>query len=371
MPINGFPSAKPFHPTTFQERGVAVPFTTPLLGGTRARLARRGLELIVHNPAGGRGVYVMHWSAAASFCRPTLHDKVLNSRLALLETVTPATVREAARAIAAEGLAGEAAMDASVVATETGEHERRLVRRHLLLGLIRQVDVVPGSSATSLRADSPELNTIAGPTIAWLARKMGQQPEWGIAALDALANVMARVGFGSGDASGEVSRRIDDLRVTAADIAGWIGARRDGDGVANARAITSMADVTATLAADLLTRVRARSDDMVSLLRDWTADPEQVRRFAARPEWVLDGWEQICLIWHFARDNATRRAALAEIAECVPMLPREIDEWRGGGPELDHLLFEPRPNTLNQDWITGAHLFDLIARNEQFRAVAA
>ena len=53
------------------------------------------------------------------------------------------------------------------------------------------------------------------------------------------------------------------------------------------------------------------------------------------------------------------------------MLPREIDEWRGGGPELDHLLFEPRPNTLNQDWITGAHLFDLIARNEQFRAVAA
>jgi hypothetical protein len=200
---------------------------------------------------------------------------------------------------------------------------------------------------------------------------MGQQPEWGIAALDALANVMARVGFGSGDASGEVSRRIDDLRVTAADIAGWIGARRDGDGVANARAITSMADVTATLAADLLTRVRARSDDMVSLLRDWTADPEQVRRFAARPEWALDGWEQICLIWHFARDHATRRAALAEIAECVPMLPREIDEWRGGGPELDHLLFEPRPNTLNQDWITGAHLFDLIARNEQFRAVAA
>src|ERR1700712_5461419 len=53
---------RPYHPTTFLERGVAVPFTTPMLAGTRARPAeKQGLELVIPNPSGGRGVYIMAW----------------------------------------------------------------------------------------------------------------------------------------------------------------------------------------------------------------------------------------------------------------------------------------------------------------------
>ena len=60
MPANALPAATPYHPTTFLERGVVVPFTTPLLAGARARSARKpGIELVLHNPSGGLGVYVM------------------------------------------------------------------------------------------------------------------------------------------------------------------------------------------------------------------------------------------------------------------------------------------------------------------------
>jgi hypothetical protein len=53
------PLAQSYDPATFLERGAVVPFTTPLLSGTRARKAERGgAELLVPNPSGSskRGV---------------------------------------------------------------------------------------------------------------------------------------------------------------------------------------------------------------------------------------------------------------------------------------------------------------------------
>ena len=42
------------------ERGASVPFTTPMLSGARVRPADRiGLELLMPNPSGGRGTYIV------------------------------------------------------------------------------------------------------------------------------------------------------------------------------------------------------------------------------------------------------------------------------------------------------------------------
>ncbi|MBU6498939.1 MAG: hypothetical protein KGQ40_10460, partial [Rhodospirillales bacterium] len=56
------PAVESFLPSTFLERGVAVPFTTPQLAGARARPGTRvPLELVVPNPSGGRGHYILPW----------------------------------------------------------------------------------------------------------------------------------------------------------------------------------------------------------------------------------------------------------------------------------------------------------------------
>src|ERR1700712_2978629 len=97
------PLIRPYHPVTFLERGVAVPFTTPLLAGTRGRPADKGgLELVIPNPSGGRGVYIMGWTSITALCSPTLHDRLLNDRIATLKHVTPATIRRIARELSAE-----------------------------------------------------------------------------------------------------------------------------------------------------------------------------------------------------------------------------------------------------------------------------
>jgi hypothetical protein len=74
------------------------------------------------------------------------------------------------------------------------------------------------------------------------------------------------------------------------------------------------------------------------------------------------------LLWRFAKDDAERRAALVEIAQLVPVLPREVREWTDLFLEADISLRLRRMIPLNEDWRTGATVFELIARNEQLRA---
>lgn len=371
MSIHTLPPARPYHPTTFEERGVALPFTTPLPGGARARMSRnRKLELIVRNPAGGQGVYVMPWTGIAALCRPTLYDKVVSSRIAFLESITPATVRNIGRAAAAEGLAGEAAMQAARAAAKTDEAERQIVVNDLLSSLVRQVNLHGKASAALPEVDPSDLDTRARQTVAWLAPRLGKSAGWGMQALEALADNLAGVGAGCSGAVGRIPRLVTSLNGMREEIADWAKTQRDGERVSFAHTVYSITDLTVALADRMIAQARQLTNDMVGLLRYWASEPEAVIRVATRPEWLLDGWDQVCLIWNYARDNAARRVALVEIADYIPPIPRELSEWGSGKAHMDTVFAEQGRIILNEDWRTGANVFDLIARNEQMRAAA-
>jgi hypothetical protein len=109
-------------------------------------------------------------------------------------------------------------------------------------------------------------------------------------------------------------------------------------------------------------------DNIFDLLRSWGADPNTVMEIVARPDWLLDGWEQICLIWKHAKDDARRRGVLSEIVGLIPILPKEVDDWSGQPTHVDTTL--RRPATRHEAWRTEAAYFDLVRRNEHFRALA-
>ena len=90
-----------YEPASFLDRGVALPFTTPLLFGARARAAgdHSGLEVIIANPSGGKGVYILPWGAIPQICVPTLHDRRLWRLLRDKKLLTPLMMREAAEAV--------------------------------------------------------------------------------------------------------------------------------------------------------------------------------------------------------------------------------------------------------------------------------
>jgi hypothetical protein len=368
MTVMNLPPIQPYFPTTFLERGVAVPFTTPLLYGSRARPAQRGnVELVLPNPTGGRGVYVLAWESVREFCHPTVHDRQLILRITALPAITPNAIRHVARAIAAEGMAGEEAMEAALATAESGREELVTSNYMLLMKLIEQVDATVAGHGQDLSMQ--DLERRAQIAVARIAPQIGKSAGWVATALEALADVLCDVGINARSQNARMARMLDLLQAVRSEIAAW-SRRNDDDILAGyATMICDVADVTLSLAATTVNQAQALTRSVVDLLRTWANDPGSVTQAANRPEWLLDGWEQICRLWRQASQPATQRAALAEIAQLVPVLPREAMDWAGITVDSEKLMLLRRFVPLNEDWRTGAIVFELIARNEHLLAL--
>lgn len=363
---------QPCQPTTFLERGVAVPFTTPMLAGARARPGERaGAELIVPNPSGGQGVYILPWAGVCQLCQPTVHDRRLNAKVAALARVTPSTIRLAALEVAAEGLAGRAAASAATANREIEREDRLLLNFLLLLALIEQVEPGGLGLADVGRRRTAALEQRARRAVSRIAPRLGGTPETIAEALEGIADVHAAIGLPRQDRPPRIPRLLAMLHRTRAELVTWGRDRMDDDGVASAASVIgTVADVTLACARRALTDVQAAMGDVPALLRDWRASPAWLAARAARPEWLLDGWEPICLRWLCAENEAARREAVADIMRLVPILPREVADWVGTSVDVRLAGRTRRLVRPNEDWRADAML-QRIARNEQLRALAA
>ena len=376
-----------YHPTTFLERGVAVPFTTPMLAGTRARPMERapgqgrtasggngekasGVELIVPNPSGAAGAYILPWNAVRDLCRPTVHDMLLNEHVAALPTVSPSGIRQAARSVAADGLAGKAAREAAAQATAADQQDRLLTNFLMLLELVKQGEA-PGQNATPPDREQPALlERRAKHVIATIAPRLQLSAEQIALGLEQLAGVFARLGIGRHIPESRISRTTDALMRIRDETLHWSTTHSD-DSAAQATMIADVAGYTLTCADRVTASARILLDDLPLLLRHWTATPASIAQRAVRPEWLLDGWEQICLVWELAQTDQQRRAALSEMSLMVPIIPREVTSWMETTSIADDHGRLRRIVRINEDWRTGVTVLDLIARNERLRALAA
>lgn len=361
-----------YHPTTFLERGVSVPFTTPILAGSRARPSiRYGIEVIVPNPSGGRGVYILPWNGVTEMFQPTVHDHRLCLRVAELPAVSPSAIRRAARAVLAEGLAGHDARDAAETAYALEADERLVTNYTLLMNLVGQVESISAAETLSEAASSPaEIERRAKQAIALIAPALGHSPESVAEILEQLAAVLAPIGLGSLASSARAARDIDKLIRLRDEAREWGTAKFD-DVAPAARLLADVAQITIVCAQRTLEEARRPTGDVVALLHSWTAAAEHIGHVMSRPEWLLDGWSQICVLWDSADTDESRKAIMPELSILLPVLPREASEWAGLDVEAVNTLRFRRFVNLNVDWRTGMTVYDQIARNEKLRALAA
>lgn len=371
MPNANMPLVQSYHPTTFLERGVVVPFTTPMLGGARVRPAERGgAELIVSSPSGGRGVYILAWSGVRELCRPTVHDGRLNELVAALTSVTPSSIRRAAREVAAEGLAGREAQAAAAESGDSDHEDVLLCNFLLLIALMEQVEpeaawaVDPGSGEESV------IKARAKRAVARIAPRLGRSAEDISSLLEEIAPAFASIGVGTQAGHARAARALNALRRLREETLSWSQQNRDESGAA-ADMVARVAEVTISCTETTLGEAHAAASDMVGLLGRWAHQAAAIRALVARPEWLLDGWEQVCLLWQTADTDAVRRSVLAEMALLVPIIPREASDWVGVAVDMEGATRFRRTVSLNEDWRTGSAVFGLIARNEQLRALAA
>jgi hypothetical protein len=372
VPAPTLPLVQSYHPTTFLDRGVAVPFTTPLLAGTRARPAERGgTELVVPNPSGGRGVYILPWGDLRALCNPTVHDRRLNERAAALPSIVPSSIRDLARQVAAEGLAGPAAKQAAEIALEADRRDRLLTNFLLLMLVVKQIGSRMAPAADGHPERAPDLAERARQAVVLIAARLGQPADMVAANLETLADLLIGIGLPGQTEECRIPRLLRTLGRVHDEVSAWRGQRGDGNSSLCAEMVVSAGALTLTCAETTLAEAHALTNDITALLRDWATAPAKIARVAARPDWLLDGWEQICCLWDDATDPADRPAALVEMALLVPILPQETALWIGAVVDPVKLAAYRRKVLLNEDWRTGMAVYTLIARNERLRAMAA
>lgn len=362
-----------YQPATFLERGVAVPFTTPLLQGARLRPAeRKGFELVIANPGGGRGFYVVPWTALPDICAPSLHDRRAWTVLADQASVTPTAVRDAARTVALEGYAGRAAAAAAAAACQDAPREAMRVNFLLLLQLIRDTEDPAEALPPPAQDDPVRLKARAKRAIARVAPALGVAPDIVAAWLEGLAATMAEVGLPGDATPGRLRRRFAEIRAMTRELAAWAKATPAAEETRADTVVIEVAELTLACCAAILQQIDAELADLPRLLRRWRDDSAALRTLAGRPDWLLDGWTLICALWRDAEPEA-RLAACWEMAMMVPVVPREAGVWSGIEAEWERsvtLRRSVRMVAALEDWRTG-RIHSLLARNERLLARAA
>ena len=352
-----------YRPGTFLERGVAVPFTTPMLIGARARPGEReDIELIVPNPSGGRGVYMFSWSALSQFCQPTLHDLALTDRVASIRPITPSAIRRAAESVAAEGLAGHAVATLATKALERDQQAGLLTNFRLLIGLMQQIEA-PAPGQLPLERENPlQLQTRARRAIGLFAPKIGMDGDQVANALEELAQAYTRLGVGGPNEQAHLPRLLVELRRFRREMSIWAAAH-DGPTHEMSLQIAAQADSTVELAQPMIAAAHTRAANVVQLLREHLIAPDKLAAELARPDWLLDGWEMVCLRWRATAPDE-REAVIEELAAMLPPIPEEAAEW---GLDLNVDLDRNwlRKVRSGHDWRSGILAFHAIERGEE------
>lgn len=411
------PLIQSHRPRSFKDRGVAAPFTTPLLSGARLRrlettepcaseramsrqpprpepgsalerLRLPALDVVVPNPSGGRGVYILPWTDIAALCRPTMHDVVLGQSIGLPggetpPSLTPTFVRAASRQVAAQGLAGRAAARTAVQAMADRERQVIATRFTLLMKLIAQTDP-EGVAASPLHQDPPaEIESRGAVAMARLASHLQRPPAEMAAALDRLAECYADIGLGFASDDATLPRLLAGVDALRREMLDWAEPRAGGgDDHAgdhaesrlppvpdprHAMAVASTSELTARMASKPIADARGRIGDMPGLLRDMLHRPAETSEQLERGAWLLDGWDQIVTLWQATPSLLSRSDALRDISRMLPPLPDEAEAWLGLPPGTARSVFTragPDPMRIGR---TGR---DTVARNEHLRALA-
>lgn len=340
-------------------RCVSLPFTAPALTAMRVRVAQTGgLEMLLSNPAGGRGIYVAGWPTLRAFAAPSLHDILLAERVggpvALAGPLSPASVRDAAIAVAAEGHAGRRAAQAAERARQAEQLGLRRLRAHLLLELARALDI-PGSKSTmndpwTTQPDEHHGWLAEAPLL--LARHLDGPPWLSAELAEMVAQVAALawpVGIGPNAERARLPRILRLLSETV------LPDRGPGQGAETGAAnLGHMIGARVAQAEAALRQARMLLDDPIGLSALWRNDKASLLRTLEQPDWLLDGWDRLCLL----RSDAAELGALAQML--LYEGKRRIGLNRTG-------LDKAELDGAGLSSLTAAAAMNRLARNEQLR----
>ncbi len=336
------PLIQSYRPRSFRDRGVAPPFTSRLLIGARLRQMPgvAGLEVIVPNPSGGRGVYILPWDTVSVLGRPSMHDVMLGRTLVAIlgresATLSPRYLADAVEQVAREGLAGPLVAEATQAQAKLAKAALLETRLRLLISVTAQVEDIAADSAALAGQSDAEIEQRGLAALNTLAEQWGQQPKVLGNAMDRLAALFAEIGMGDNLADARLPRLVSALSELQRDMTVWAQSESGQSGACpaselrDAVAVARSADLVARMAHLMLDSARQALQDPVAGLRHFLTAESELASVCERAFWLLDGWDTICRLWHASPSLMPRHAALVDMARSLPVLPDEAETWLG------------------------------------------
>ncbi|TWA84118.1 hypothetical protein FBY14_11874 [Azospirillum brasilense] len=361
-----------FAPSTFEERGAAVAFTTPVLAQTRVRKDDRDkLEVLIPNLSEGHGVYVVPWKGLPLAFPMTVHDRMLQDLIRKADGCSPDDIRKAVLQAARCGLAGPLAVEAAEAALRDEDEQRLLINYQLIVEVLKAVGL---ESTDILRAGlgSEKGEQLTRSYMTKAAQSLALEPTELYARVAELATFMEPVGIATSPRPARLRRLARDLLQFRDSMTEW--------STGNVSEAAPIGTFCAEVAEHTLNQVRNvvnQLDQSVAafelLLRQWDTKRTLVRRSTTRLSWLLDGWDFIITSWAEAQTRSKHEQDMAvhELFRVLPLLPR--DEEKSDHALLADGLLAANRRTVRAyvDWRSGQLDTDLVMRIEAIKGKAA
>jgi len=364
--------AEEFIPSTFAERGVTVPFTTPLLSQARLRLDRNDkFEFLVPNFTGGKGVYVMPWKTVPSMMTVTLHDRLLFEQIEQLDSHSPETIRGAVLSVQSSGVAGPTAAVAAMEALQRDQHYLVLTQFILVTELLKIVGIGAQDLLGAGRSAEQSVR-LARQALGKVAHIVKITPEELSARVENLGFAVAPAGLPQCPERGRLRQLMAKLEAFAQELDRW--AALDVSDVSGLGTyVAAVARHTLELAKMRLTQLDKVCADPKQIIHDEPRFRAAIGDHVNRLSWLLDGWEFLVAQWTAVKDEhpETQQTAVADISRLVPVIPKEEITMSAETFDMDALAkIQRRWVRVNEDWRTGALDMQAVMRIESVKAGA-
>jgi hypothetical protein len=362
--------ASVFLPSTFEERGVTVPFTTDVVRNVRLRgeLAE-DREFLLPALSGGKGTYVVPFKALPATVDLNLYDQALLEHMTEALTFTPFELRHLVMEVDAKGYGG---VPKARAAKKALQNERNVVSFNQCLLILRALRVL---STDPVELDVKTLMTEEGHTLAKEQFKI-YSAKWQTTSDELMqkfqlwANIIWAIGAREADHPGYLAQAYSEIQTMIDEIKEFLS-KEPPEVQFMGRGFIEAATLTSEIALREMDACWGYEFDIATTLSNSDKAMRDMTARVQKTSWVLDGWSRLIQVWKESEESfrGERRKVLERMYEDLPILPKAT--LVGGQVDILSGIRETQKSWVkaNMDWRTEEVDQEMLQRLNGFEVV--
>tara|TARA_R100001143_G_scaffold7081_1_gene9362 strand:+ start:81635 stop:82768 length:1134 start_codon:yes stop_codon:yes gene_type:complete len=315
---------------SFEERGVAIPFTGATLAHARLRaeMSNNHLKLSFLLPNfldGGSGTYVVPFKHLPTMVELNLEDQALFEQLAELREVTPLAVHASLMDMRSKGYAGVAKTRAAKREIKNAGDAVTYNQYRLVISALREIS--PDAEAFEIaHLITQDGQTRAKEGFKHFAAAQQTSPNAIMVKLNKWAEIVSPIGLKNSEMPGHLAIKLKQLQRLSEDLKSYLS-QQPPEVQMVGRAILDTAKQASQLVLNEIATIHRCEEKIQHVLSKSDSAFEQLQQRINTIAWVMDGWGHLIEAWNASDDSlkADRRVVVEMIGANLPLIPRSLN----------------------------------------------